>query len=371
MKRNLRYIALILPMAVLFILFQQCSGVSFQSATNELRWQHECSQDSSKCQAKTESFDTSMGNKQIDFTWVIDNSGSMKEEVGKTQANLSNFASSLKNYSDLRMAVVSAKDSSVAPSSNTQGYYITLPSVSGLTTSQVNRFVSSNDILIMAALAICPANASDGSWCNAFTDSTKTATYRKDVDGRRVNDTFWNKVYSLTNGSLTNFVREQSHKVFVFVSDDDARAASNPYRIKGEQFLDAFQSRFPNASPVVYSIVSLRSVDDAKAVGCEVYAQGNEYMNLSAATNGKAFDICQDDWTSYFDEMLEGVKTLAKYSFTLATVNIMDITSVKINGVEIAKSDYVYANRTITIAQHLLDGPGVYNIQVDLMEYIP
>lgn len=374
MRHYLKLLVLIVPMGVLMVSYQQCSGVSFQNASEQNQWSHECSQDASKCQEKTEKFNSSSSNKKIDFVWVVDNSGSMGNEVQKTRDNMKLFAETLAGYTDLKMALVSAKDGTTNPGDSNPQYF-TMPSVSGLASTQINSFVASNDALIHAGLVTCPTNAPAGSWCTTF-QANKT-----DVDGRIIpsgpsSSKRWEKVYQPIVGALSNFMRDQSHKVFVIVSDDDARNAGNPYRVLSDQFLNAYDSRFPNSQPIVYSIVSPRTVDAAKAAGCDVYGQGNEYVRLSGLTGGKVFDICANDWKPYFDEMLTGITTLASTSFPLATINVVEILSVKIyekgssNKRELAPGEYSYANRTLKLRADVVAGYSNFELEVKILEYV-
>ncbi|MES2767632.1 MAG: hypothetical protein V4596_00680 [Bdellovibrionota bacterium] len=369
MRSHIKLILLFIPMVALMVMYQQCSGVNFQNTDAQNQWSHECSQDSSKCKVSTENFNAGTSNKKIDFVWIVDNSGSMAEEVAKTRNNMAAFATQLAGYTDLKMALLSAKDATTNPGDSNPQYF-TLPS--GLPAgagTQVNTFVSSNDALIFAGLSVCPSGGSAiGSWCNTFLEN------KTDVDGRVIPSGSatkrWEKVYQPAISAFSGFLREQSHKVFVIVSDDDAKNAGNPYRVLSDQFLDAYDSRFPNAKPIVYSIVSPRSVADAGAAGCQVYGQGNEYIRLSGLTGGKVFDICENDWSDYFDEMLAGITILANTSFPLAAVNIVDILSVKVNNTKLNPGDYTYANRVLTIRPEVMAGFSNYNISVEILEYV-
>lgn len=375
MRTSLKLLFTIVPMATLLVMYQQCSNVNFKNAVEQNQWSHECSQDASKCREVTEKFNSGTSNKKIDFVWVVDNSGSMGNEVQKTRDNMKLFAETLAGYTDLKMALVSAKDGTTNPGDSNPQYF-TMPAAA-ITSTQVNTFVASNDALIAAGLVTCPANAAADSWCTVFqTPRSQNPAGRTDVDGRMIPDARWDKVYKPTAGALTGFMRDQSHKVFVIVSDDDARNAGNPYRVLSDQFLDAYDSRFPNSQPIVYSIVSPRTVQQAASAGCDVYGQGLEYIRLSGLTGGKVFDICANDWKPYFDEMLAGIETLARSSFPLATVNIVDIVSVQIyskntpnNKRTLASGEYTYANRTLTIRDDVVSGYTNFEIEVKLIEY--
>lgn len=366
-------------MATLAVLFQQCSGVSFKNADEQSQWSHECAQNATKCQEKTEIFNSGTSNKKLDFVWVVDNSASMADEVDRVRSNLANFASRLGNYTDLRMALVSAKDGTTNPSNAYQGSpkYFEMPVMpNGVQALQVNNLVRSSDSLAIGAITLCPSAGSPaGRWCSITTETDPSN--RKDATGAMIAENYWNESYSKGISKLDTFLRDQSHKVFVFVSDDNAAKIYNTeYPIYRSQFLDAFDSRFPRSTPIVYSIVSPYAKGAAPS-GCSIYNKGEEYINLSGETNGKVFDICQSDWTAYFDDMLAGIEVLARSSFPLETVNIVDILSVKIysrnnpsNKRELAPGEYTLNNRTLAIRDDVVSGYTNFEVEVKILEYV-
>lgn len=364
MKRNLRYIVIFLPMAVLFVLFQQCSGVSFQNANIQSQQAQDCAQNSSKCKVTTERFNAGTSNKKIDFVWIVDNSASMSQEIQTVKDNMAAFATQLGSYTDLKMVLLSAKDDTTNPKNKYQSdpHYITMPNMpSNVDSLQINTLVRSRDALILGGLGICPPSPAPDSWCMMF------QTNHIDAEGKTIPTDRWDAVYSTAISKLSSFVREQSHKVFVIVSDDDA--TTGEFHVKSNEFLNAYDSKFHDSEPIVYSIVSPRTVADANKAGCSVWNQGLEHMKLSALTGGETFDICAKDWTPYFDKMLSGISTLANTSFPLAAVNIVDILSVKVNGHKLNLGDYTYDKHTLSIRPDVMGDYINYNIEVEILEY--
>ncbi len=378
MRHYIKLISLIIPMAALVVSYQQCSGVNFQNANQRVQWSQDCQNDPSKCREVTETFNSGTSNKKIDFTWIIDNSASMSNEISTVRNNMATFANRISQYADLKMAVISAKDSATNPGNKYQSspYYINLQDV-GLPsqmTKQVNSLVKSTDALILGALALCPSSGLDpNSWCAKFQDQKLDDANRNVMNYK--NGDFWRDVYAPTVSSLGDFLRPQSHKVFVIVTDDDAGSHhGDHFHIKTNNFLNAYNSRFPNAQPVVYSIIQPK----ANNPRCNTHYQGAEYMKLSNVTNGGYFDICESNWSPFFEEMLDGIETLAKTSFPLATVNIIDILSVKIYNPnnpgskrELFPGEYTLNNRTLTVREDIIESLGYLNFQVDIkiLEY--
>lgn len=71
--------------------------------------------------------------------------------------------------------------------------------------------------------------------------------------------------------------------------------------------------------------------------------------------------------------MLDGIETLAKTSFPLATVNIIDILSVKIYNPsnpsakrELFPGEYILNNRTLTVREDIIESLGYLNFQLDV-----
>lgn len=374
MRHYIKLISLMLPMAVLVVAYQQCSGVSFQNANQRVQWSLDCQNDASKCQEVTETFNSGTSNKKIDFTWIIDNSASMSNEIATVRNNMANFANRISQYADLKMAVISAKDSTANPGNKYQSspYYINLEDANlpnHIPSQQVNSLVKSTDALILGALALCPSSGlNPNSWCAKF-QAEKRDDANRDVNAYK-SGAFWNDVYKPTISSLKDFLREQSHKVFVIVTDDNAGSQhADHFHIKTNNFLDAYNSRFPNAQPVVYSIIQPK----ASNPNCNTHNQGTEYIKLSNLTGGGVFDICESNWGPFFDEMLDGIETLAKTSFPLATVNIIDILSVKIYNPsnpsakrELFPGEYILNNRTLTVREDIIESLGYLNFQLDV-----
>ncbi len=353
MRAKINILLLSVPMIALAVLFQQCAGVNFENAVLSQQWAKSCKEDASKCRAVSEDFNAGSSNKNIDFVWVVDGSGSMSNEIAYIRENIVNFTQSLSNYSSLKMALIGDR---------TGTYGIQLPAVKDINgndvqTKQVDVDVQSSDAFLFAGMALCPKGASN-SWCSDF------LTNHKDGLGNKINTRL--SQYTSTEGALVNFLRPQSHKVFVFVTDDEA-LKKVPWAGNKLDFLDAYNTLFPLSNPTVYSFVALQERGQAP---CSVYGKGVSYMELSASTGGEAFDICESDWKVHLNKMLDGLETMVNTTFPLATQNVVEVTAVYLDGNLLSPGDWSYANRKVTIRPEAMQNSTTYTVRIELIEYI-
>lgn len=103
----------------------------------------------------------------LDVLWVIDNSGSMKQEAGHVRQNISRFIDHIESFADVKVGLISEKGNS--------GTSVSLPSASNM--FQVNRKVASR---------------------NAFRITAS----------------------EVTNGQLKDFFREGASRIIIVVTDD-------------------------------------------------------------------------------------------------------------------------------------------------------
>lgn len=98
-----------------------------------------------------------------------------------------------------------------------------------------------------------------------------------------------------------SFLRPTSTKHIVAVSDDNSGLSANAFTTALSNLTD------PGFQPdwVFHSIVAY---GDTPLIGCATStswgaAIGTEYLDLSAATGGTTFPICEPDWTPVFDDI--------------------------------------------------------------------
>lgn len=254
---------------------------------------------------------TSNGQKPVDLTWVIDNSGSMSEEAAHVRTNLGQFINSVASRSDLKMAVISASGST--------GQAVSLPANAGPNIIQVNQTVGSLNSLAIAAINFCPNTDTVG--CAAAKNSSN----------------------SIVKKMPAGFYRNNSKKVFVIVSDDNSTmSASN--------FQKAFEESFPGETATVFGFVGL----GASLSPCQAKT-GAQYQSLTASTGGAVFNICEADWSSKFNFLADSIVYLSYNAVTLPQQNIT-ILEVYLDGKRLNSSEYTAANGNIVIDQTLLQG---------------
>ena len=243
-------------------------------------------------------------SKPVDIVWVIDNSGSMKLEAAHVRSNFANFIESVKARTDLKVGLISALD--------TLSTGVTMP-VTGAKYLQIVETIDSNNGPRVAANAFCPKTPADGSAC-------KTVQTVKDALAPMI---------TRTAGKLEGFLRQDSQKAFVFVTDDESS-------VKEAQFRAAFREAFPNQEPVVYSFAAF----SLELSPCRA-REGLVYQALAKATGGAVFNVCDDDWSRTFQQLASKVISIANQPVVLPdAVRAGKIVSVEIDGALLSKQMY-------------------------------
>jgi hypothetical protein len=209
----------------------------------------------------------------VDIIWAIDTSGSMDDEVELVQNEIDDFVEYLGLAAglDYRVIVISAP-------SDVEG--------------------GSFDVCIPEPLSGAPGCPD--------TDGPQFRHVRQYVgshNGLEVIAESW-PLYS-------DFLRADSIKHFVIVTDDEADSGTNARwfeRSMGPLLPEGF---------VFHSIVSTTETEDCflficETAGCsgpygDAEAQGSTYMDLSTRTGGVAASICDPDWNAIFDDIARTV----------------------------------------------------------------
>lgn len=252
----------------------------------------------------------------LDLVWVIDNSGSMTQEIAHVRANLDRFTNSISSQANLKMSLISA--------AGNDGLRLTLRTDDPNRFFQINQVVSSTNALRMTAAAFCK----DASGvCSIFSSSL--------------------------NGKLTSFLRENSKKVFVVVSDDESD-------IENEQFTAAFRQTFPSQEMTLFGFIGL----GASQSPCQART-GERYKRLASETGGETFNICDPDWTPTFSRLAANVLSLVAPVVPLAhPTNQIEITQVILDGQPLSSSQYQVSASGILINVELLQPNRVYQVKV-------
>lgn len=267
----------------------------------------------------TENLGIKTTSRNIDFVWVIDNSGSMRAEAEAVNNNYLAFMNTISSRAEIRSSLISTPNSSTTgvslpknlDSNNHKQFEIAVGSVNGMshaTGSLLNKAECNSDPSLYF-------NTTSTNYCDNFV---------KDYNNR-------------------DFLRVNSKKIFVFVTDDNERYTDT------SRFLNAFNTAYPNQTPIVYSFIGLQnSVNNC-------YARiGSAYDDLSMKTQGGVFDICQQDWSQHFSDMINHVFISTENIFNIKHESFEEIMEVRVDDVVLTKDQYTVDNNTITIKPELL-----------------
>ena len=212
----------------------------------------------------------------VDVLWIVDNSLSMQEEVELISDNINAFASFIgASGIDYHVVMLAYDDPTVGDGV----YHVCVPPpLSG------------------TAPGVCPTG--------------------RDVDGERYLHV--REIVDSTNGltkaleefpAYQAFLRPEAVQHIIVVSDDNAEQAA-------ADFLADWRALAPwLADTVVHSIVTTSRAeisdpfdDSCRRPGCPCgFAVGTNHMDLSRATGGETFSICEADWSSIFGAIAESV----------------------------------------------------------------
>ena len=321
-------VAFVLLLPLLFT--QNCSedGLKFDSAgpNTKARYNYDI-----KTGIVTENFGVNVvDTRKLDIVWVIDNSGSMGQEVAHVRNNYEAFVGSVQGYADIKTALISDSVGS--------GYSHPLSLPTGLDPDQhiqIDFFVSSWNPMCLTQNAF-----------NAQGPYLKCASHNYDhsLAEQRV------------HGKLTSFFRQESQKIFVFVTDD------NEYTTDKTSFLNSFQTAY-GQSPIVYSFVALGSGQSP----CQA-DEGTRYQVLSQETEGAVFNICTADWTGHFEQMTDHISTVTDSTFSLRHADVVEVVKVNVDGAELSRLHYSLHNGLLTIDEAFLFKDSEIHIQYKVNE---
>ncbi len=241
----------------------------------------------------------------IDIVVVVDNSGSMGEELQAVEANINdNFASILETgQGDYRVILLSRhrENPFATPGPDSTSICVTSP---------------------LSSLASCPA--AEPGLSERFFHYSASIGSNDALD--RILQTYAapDTTYGLTDTGWSRWLRQESKKVFLLLSDDDAA-------MQAEAFIEQLHRLAPlqfGADPggpgfVFHSIVGIREKQGAwdayapdeprTALRCRsdsarVLNPGLEYQRLSRLTGGLRFPICQVElYDTVFDHIARDV----------------------------------------------------------------
>lgn len=303
-------------------------------------------------QSHTESFTLQANNNELDIVWIIDNSGSMTEEAAQVRSNFSKFISSVSEETDLKLALISA-DSPIRGTADTSVRLSSSDIAAGHV--QLDLAVGSTNAMAIAAAASCDSQGTNLEYIptNRFGgDLDQNATLCGE-DNFYYTEEFQEKfpgssrfiespeIISAASGRLTSFFRPNATRAYVFVTDDNAQTVNQ------RNFAEMVSSE--DTKPIIYAF---RGV--INATNCEVANPGEAYEEVSAASGGKVFDICERDWTQHFSSLTESVIKQANNKFTLEFSAIPSSLRVAINGKNLSSQDFTLTGRQLIIAEPVI-----------------
>jgi hypothetical protein len=219
--------------------------------------------------------------KPVDIIWVIDSSPSMREEIDQIQRNLNSFTERISMAGlDLRVALVAAEEDLATPGRDYIGVCIPPP---------------------LSGADACPD-----------VDSERYRHVRLNVHSQDPLE----KMIEATP-QLVDFLRPDSLKHLVFVTDDDAG-----WGVNSMEFLSFVNNEPMLNGVIVHSVVDLIgymsscAFDDSCSCGEE---RGEAYISLSMTTDGGVFSVCEEDWTPLFERLeervIEGTELACTHAF--------------------------------------------------------
>jgi hypothetical protein len=250
-------------------------------------------------------FDLGLYTSELDMVWVIDNSKSMVEEIDQVEANFIEFAASLGQNINLKIALISA----IGTSSSVKGITIPDELPPQIEKKQIDKYVYSNNSLEIAAYTSCPAEASNSkSVCGTI--------ITRNEGGAAL--TSFGPTYS-EQGALSEFFRPGAKRIYIFVTDDNA--ASYFYT---DDFLSALTPHLNGSDLSVYGFVGIGTK------GCHEAMVGLAYTKLAEKTGGRTYDICESDWSQNFEDLTSDIKVSIKSEFTFEFIpnKILSVTLV-------------------------------------------
>ena len=289
----------------------------------------------------TEEFSLEKTAGGVDMVWLIDTSGSMREEAAQVQRNFTSFANTLSSRSGTKFALIANKPGSSSGFGSSIGIDLGTTSTDRM---QIEVGVGSTNALALAASAVCPANTSTGSTSGdtSWLPTGGTTT----ICGQTISNPEASNRVTEISGRLAGFFRADAKPVFVVVTDDNARGVTD------QNFMSMVQPHLGGKTPTVYAF---RGTQDRP--GCNVARPGIAYEKLATASGGTVFDICEADWSPNFSSLGQAVLELIKSTFDLKNP-VTRMVGVYVDGQLLAESEYSVTGQTLTLQKNAVPADG-------------
>jgi len=261
---------------------------------------------------------------KVDIVWVIDNSGSMADNILKVRANFDAFSKKVSASVDARIILLSSN------SATNPKFGLSLPASAMQSGAQIDFEVGSKDPMQIALAASCPASST------VLPQAGANSVVARTICGVPVSSHV--SRINAVKGKMFPLLRPETPRIYVFVTDDDAMPGDS------NLFLQGLMSQFPSLNLKVFAF---RGVQASGA--CTITRPGAQYNLAAKATGGETYDICQNDWSTDFDKLSKSVINLASTGFNLkATPKEMSI-SVTVDGVPVDASGFKVVGQNISL----------------------
>ncbi len=288
------------------------------------------------------SVDSIRSQRPLDIVWVIDNSTSMKEEIAHIRRNLKSFIEHVRQFANLRTIILSKANAS----NYNRDYVINVPDIMGASLSQdvlsIDHLIGSHDALYWASQLVCtdPKKCGDQIKYPFCSDFQKCKQHYQNLVGLNKSQIF----------------RDAAKKVFVFVTDDEATD------VQDQRFLEIYKEATATAPVKVFSFVALSKSESPCAAGV-----GHVYKDLSRATSGRAFNICDSDWQMHFRDIAEDLEQSVIRTFDIR--GNVQILNVKVNGVKLEANQYQFVRNVLVITAGVLRDKD--EVEVEIKNQVP
>jgi hypothetical protein len=222
----------------------------------------------------------------LDLVWVIDNSGSMTDNIAQVRQNFDAFMNSLASRIDVKIILISKAQGSLG---------LQLPAAAVAQGGvQVDYSVGSNDPALLAAAMSCTVTGSGSSY--QFCGVPVTV------------DSYSGSAARAVSGRIMQAFRPGAARGYVFVTDDESEDMTGP------DFIKAVTASAKGVTPKIFSF---RGITEQTGSQCDISAVGVQYGVMEQASQGSAFDICVNNWSPSFANLAETIKTQAKSDIIL------------------------------------------------------
>ncbi|MGE0173734.1 MAG: hypothetical protein AB7T49_13135 [Oligoflexales bacterium] len=306
----------------------------------------------------------------VDMIWVLDNSDTMESEVAQVNKNFGAFIRALRSSKlDVRVGMLSCENA-------TAKTCINLPEEDKAFITKKSSGVGSWDGLSIFASAVCEKSRtslevydeietngpvdehSDGS-VSSTSQKKMTKLYKGEICGEPYDTKVINtgipgtpilyvsttRVISMAGFFQDGFLRNDSKKVFVFVTDD------NPIAFQAARFGPAMDKQFGAGNHRLFAFAGKSSSP------CQIARVGHDFESLAAKSGGEVFDICASDWTAHFEKLKDGIRETVDPAFKVESKTI-EIQSVTLNGRKLKVEEYSLKEGTVILASSVVYNEG-------------